>query len=57
MLKDKKGNIVCVNRSQTQESLQDNVSTSSTKISKAAGSRLEAILAVANYTCWPMDQY
>ena len=52
VLADRKGNIVCVNRSQTRESLEDNINALSTKISEATGSRknhLEAISVVAKY--------
>ena len=52
MLTDKKGNIVCINRSTTHESIEDSINTLLTQISEATGSRkkhLEAILVVAKH--------
>ena len=52
MLTDKKGNVVCINRSTKHESIKDGINTLWTQISEADGSRrkhLEAILVVAKH--------
>ena len=49
---DKAGNLICINRSQAQGSLEDNINTLSIELSATEGNtrkHLEAILAVARY--------